>query len=76
MLLGLEDSGSRMARLGSGLTTREEVIPVDEHVQAIRAVTRDDVLRVLRQVLDGPRAVAAVGPLGGGSPELDRFVAD
>jgi predicted Zn-dependent peptidase len=74
MLLGLEDSGSRMARLGSGLITRDEVIPVDEHVRSIRAVTRGDVLRVLRDVLGGPRAVAAVGPLGGGAPELESFV--
>ena len=73
MVLGLEDSGSRMARLGTGLATRDEVISVDEHVRRIRAVTRDDVSRVLHRVLDGPRAVAAVGPLGSGSPELDAF---
>jgi len=73
MLLGLEDSGSRMARLGSSISTRDEVIPVDEHVRRIRAVTRDDVSRVLHRVFDGPRAVAAVGPLGSGSPALERF---
>jgi predicted Zn-dependent peptidase len=73
MLLGLEDSGSRMARLGTGLTTRDEVISVDEHVRRIRAVTPDDVSRVLHRVLDGPRAVAAVGPLGSGSPVLEKF---
>ena len=40
MLLGLEDSGSA-AWPGSarGLTTRDEVVPVDEHVARIRAVT-------------------------------------
>ncbi len=73
MLLGLEDSGSRMARLGSGVSTRDEVISVDEHLRRIRAVTRDDVSRVLHRVFDGPRAVAAVGPLGGGSVALERF---
>ena len=73
MLLGLEDSGSRMSRLGSGLTLRDDVTSVDEHVRRIRAVTPDEVSRVLHRVLDGPRAVAAVGPLGSGSPALDRF---
>jgi predicted Zn-dependent peptidase len=73
MLLGLEDSGSRMARLGSGLITRDEIIPVEEHIRSIRAVTPEDVLRVLRQVLGGRRAVAAVGPLGEGSPALSSF---
>ncbi|HEY6531325.1 MAG TPA: pitrilysin family protein, partial [Acidimicrobiales bacterium] len=73
MLLGLEDSGSRMARLGTGLTTRDQVVSVDDHVQHIRAVTRDDVAAVLHRVLDGPRAVAAVGPLGDGVPALTSF---
>jgi predicted Zn-dependent peptidase len=73
MLLGLEDSGSRMARLGTGLTSRDQVVPVDEHVQRIRAVTRSDVSGVLHRLLDGPRAVAAVGPLGDGPPALTSF---
>ncbi len=73
MLLGLEDTGSRMARLGTGLTTRDEVLSVDEHVRRIRAVTPDDVSRVLHRVLDGPRAVAAVGPLGAAGPVLEAF---
>ena len=38
MLLGLEDSGSRMARLGSGVIARGEVTPLDDHVARIRAV--------------------------------------
>jgi predicted Zn-dependent peptidase len=73
MLLGLEDSGSRMARLGSGVTARNEVISVDEHVRRIRAVTPADVSRVLHRVFDGPRVVAAVGPLGEGTPALEAF---
>ena len=73
MLLGLEDSGSRMARLGSGLIARDDVISVDEHVRRIRAVTRDDVAAVLHRIFDGPRAVAAVGPLGEGNSALSAF---
>lgn len=73
MLLGLEDSGSRMARLGNGLMTRDDVTSIDEHIRRIRAVTTDEVHAVIRRVLGGPRAVSAVGPLGDGSPALERF---
>ncbi|MFL6206964.1 MAG: M16 family metallopeptidase [Acidimicrobiales bacterium] len=62
MLLALEDSGSRMARLGRNLMQRDHVIPIDEHVRRLRAVTTDDVARVLHRVLDTPRTLAAVGP--------------
>jgi predicted Zn-dependent peptidase len=65
LLLGLEDSGSRMARLGRGLLTRGEVTPVDEHVERLRAVTSDDVGRVIDRVLTSARSFAAVGPESG-----------
>lgn len=74
MLLGLEDSGARMSRLGTGLATRDAVTPVDEHIRRIRAVTPADVAAVIGRIFAGPRAVAAVGPLGSGNPALDRFV--
>ena len=73
MLLGLEDSGSRMSRLGTGLVTRNEITTIDEHIRRIRSVTPDHVRDVIRRVLDSPRAVSAVGPLGEGSPALERF---
>ena len=62
MLLGLEDSGGRMGRLGRSLMQRDRITTIDEHVARIRAVTIADVSRVLHRVLDGPRALAAVGP--------------
>ena len=62
LLLGLEDSGSRMGRLGRSELSRGEVVPVDEHVARIRAVTSADVTRVVRRVLAGPRSLAIVGP--------------
>lgn len=61
--LGLEDSGSRMARLGRMLLSTGEVVGIDEQLERLHAVTVDDVDRVLRHVLRGPRSVAAVGPL-------------
>jgi predicted Zn-dependent peptidase len=62
LLLGLEDSGGRMGRLGHSLMQRDRAIGVDEQVAAIRAVSSEDVQRVLRRILEGPRALAAVGP--------------
>jgi predicted Zn-dependent peptidase len=62
MLLGLEDSGGRMARLGRSLMQRDRITPIGEHVRRLRAVSVDDVSHVLHRVLDGPRTLAAVGP--------------
>jgi predicted Zn-dependent peptidase len=64
MLLGLEDSGSRMGRLGRNLMQCPTLTTIDEHLAQIRSVTTDDVGRVLRRVLAGPRVLAAVGPFG------------
>lgn len=70
MVLGLEDSGSRMGRLGSSETVRGFVTSVDEHLARIAAVTLDDVHRVAGRILGGPRTLAAVGPF-----DADRFAA-
>lgn len=59
--LGLEDSGSRMARLGRSLMARDEVVTVDEQLARIRAVDADDVAAVAARVFGGPRAMAVVG---------------
>ena len=61
-LLSLEDSGSRMGRLGRSELSTVERLSVDEQVERVRAVTLDDVQRVVRRVLTGPRVLAAVGP--------------
>ena len=62
MLLGLEDSGSRMMRLGMGETIRGHVIPIDLYLERLRAVTIDDVAKVITRVLGDIPTVAAVGP--------------
>jgi predicted Zn-dependent peptidase len=62
LLLGLEDSGGRMGRLGRGLLQQGRATTVDQQVAAIAAVTSDDVHRVLRGIFEGARALAAVGP--------------
>ena len=53
-----------MGRLGRSLMQRDRITTIDEHIARIRAVTIPDVSRVLHRVLDGPRALAAVGPFG------------
>jgi predicted Zn-dependent peptidase len=66
-LLGLEDTGGRMGRLGRSLMQRDSITTIDEHVARLRAVTPADVDRVLHAVLDGPRVLAAVGPFEDGA---------
>jgi predicted Zn-dependent peptidase len=60
--LAQEDTGSRMARIGRSEQARSEVLTLDEHLAKLRAVTVDDVARVLERVLGGPRTLVAVGP--------------
>jgi predicted Zn-dependent peptidase len=62
-LLGLEDSGSVMARLGNHVCTRGVVTPVEDQLERLRAVTVDDVHRAAERVLGAPPAVCGVGPL-------------
>jgi predicted Zn-dependent peptidase len=61
LVLGLEDSGSRMARLGRSLMARDEVVTVDDQLERIRAVTADDVAEVASRVFGSPRSLALVG---------------
>lgn len=62
LLLGLEDTASRMARMGRNEIQRGSVTPIEEHVERIRGVTVADIRRVLARVFDAPGAVVAVGP--------------
>ena len=61
ILLGLEDSGSRMFRLGTSQSLLGRVVPLDEYVEILRAVTLEDVNAVLAEVLSPQPAVAIVG---------------
>jgi predicted Zn-dependent peptidase len=51
-----------MARIGKSEVSRGEIIPVDEHLRRLAAVTTADVSRVLDRILTSPRSLAAVGP--------------
>ncbi len=61
-VIGLEDTGSRMARLATNVLIRDRVVTVDEYLSAVRDVTAADVQRVLGDVFAGPSAVSVVGP--------------
>jgi predicted Zn-dependent peptidase len=62
LLLGLEDSGARMSRLGRGQLVHHEVLSIDEVVTRVEAVTLEDANRVAGRLLAGERTLAVVGP--------------
>ncbi len=62
IVLGSEDTGSRMTRLGKMICTDSEVIDIDEALARIAAVTVDDVRQVAEQVVGRQRCLAVVGP--------------
>lgn len=61
-VLGLEDSGSRMSRIGKSELVYGELLGVDEILRRIDAVSPDDVRTVAREVLSGPLTLGVVGP--------------
>lgn len=62
MILGLEDSGSRMMRLGKNELVHGEVPGIDEVIERIEAVTLEDVRAVAADVFGRPELLAVVGP--------------
>lgn len=64
LVLDLEDSGSRMSRLGKGELLETEPLSVDDLLGRIAAVTPDDVHAVAADVLTRPLALGAIGPFG------------
>ncbi|KAB2345699.1 M16 family metallopeptidase [Actinomadura rudentiformis] len=64
MVLGLEDTGSRMSRIGKSELVYESLLAVDEVLSRIEAVTPDDVREVAADVLAGPQALTVIGPFG------------
>ena len=61
-VLGLEDTGSKMARNGGLLCTRGAIIPVDEQVARWAAVDQDAARRVIDRVMSTEPIVVTVGP--------------
>ena len=63
VVLGLESTAARMNRLGSSLLAGLPLLSVDEVVERIDAVTREDVLELMRE-LYAPERLSAAG-IGG-----------
>lgn len=62
-LLGLEDSGAVMGRLGNHVCSRGTVVPVEEQLAKLQAVTPADVQRVAERIFGASPAICAVGPV-------------
>jgi predicted Zn-dependent peptidase len=62
LVLGLEDTGSRMSRLGKSELVYGELLTVDEVLARIDAVTLDDVRAVASEVLSAKPTLAVIGP--------------
>ncbi|WP_210502509.1 M16 family metallopeptidase [Nocardioides xinjiangensis] len=62
LVLGLEDSGSRMSRIGKAELVHDELLTIDEVVARIEAVTAEDVSALARELFSQPELLAVVGP--------------
>ena len=62
LVLSLEDSSSRMSRIGRSQLVHDSVMSMDELVERTAAVTAADIKRVVERVVGGPRSLAVVGP--------------
>ncbi|UAL28780.1 insulinase family protein [Nocardioides rotundus] len=62
LVLGLEDSGSRMFRLGKAELFGTELLTLDEILHRIDAVTVDEVGELAGELLGGGEVLALVGP--------------
>ena len=62
LVLGLEDSASRMTRLGKSELVDNELLSIDEVIARVDAVTLDDVRRLAGELFSQPEILAVVGP--------------
>lgn len=65
LVLGLEDSGSRMSRLGKAELVHGELLSLEESLERMRAVTLADVQSLAADLASRQRTVVRVGPFGG-----------
>ena len=62
IVLGLEDSGSRMSRLGRAELVTGQFLDLDESLERIRKVTAAEVQDLARELAKAPRTITVVGP--------------
>jgi predicted Zn-dependent peptidase len=66
LVLGLEDCGSRMTRIGKSELVYGEVASVDELLAQVDRVNRADVMQIAEELLGQPRCLTVVGPFAAG----------
>lgn len=62
LVLALEDTGSRMSRLGKGELLHGELLTIDELLRKVESVTLEQVNDVAQEVMQAPMSLAVVGP--------------
>ena len=62
LVLGLEDSGARMSRLGKAELVYDELLSIDEVLARIDAVTLEQVNELAAELFVQPEILAVVGP--------------
>ncbi|UDY22563.1 M16 family metallopeptidase [Nocardioides sp. Kera G14] len=62
LVLGLEDSASRMSRLGKAELTHAETLSIDDVLDRIQAVTLEDCRAITAEVFSKPELLAVVAP--------------
>jgi predicted Zn-dependent peptidase len=62
LVLGLEDSGSRMSRIGKAELVHDELLGIGEVMDRIEGVTLGEVQDIARQVFGKREILAIVGP--------------
>ena len=72
LALSMEDSASRMVRLGRAELIGFEHLSIDERIERIEQVTLDDIRSVAEVVLSGPKVIGAVGPFT--AADLERHL--
>ena len=72
LAMSMEDSNSRMTRLGRDEVTGTEHMSVDQIVEKIEAVENDEIISVARDIYAGPMVIGAVGPFD--ASDLEEFV--
>jgi predicted Zn-dependent peptidase len=76
LVLALEDTGSRMTRLGKRLVTGRPLETVDDELARLDAIDLDQVRGVAKRVLEHPRSICVVGPFDTEQvARFERFVA-
>ncbi|WP_184988749.1 insulinase family protein [Sphaerisporangium rubeum] len=65
LVLGLEDTGSRMSRIGKSELVYDTLMSVDEVLARIDAVTPEEIDAVAREIIAQPMSLAVIGPYSG-----------